>query len=424
MNTNFFLLQLKSRIIAVATICLLTPIASFSQASISKNEISDFEKMPEVKWKYHTNKPLLSSPVINGDIVYIGGLDSTLYAIDVNSGNVKWKFSTLGEIRSNVLVNNNQLYLVGGDGTVYSIDKNSGKLSWKLTFNNTALFLGERKYDIADYYNSSPVLYNNIIYFGSGDNRLNAINADNGKLIWTFRTDDIIHATPAIADNKIFIGSFDGNMYALNNSNGNLLWKFKSVGHQFFPKGEMQGSPVVLNDAVFVGARDYNLYAIDINGGYCRWNEKFKKGWALANAAKDSVLYVGTSDDKFIAAIDPANGNEFWRTDLKFNIFGRCSFSKSMLYVGTLAGKVFGLDKKTGAIKWTFTTDGYNVNHDKYFKADDTFSDYFFKNIGSNVEYIEAQLKWGAVFSTPAISNNLIVVTSTDGTVYCLQQST
>jgi len=422
---SFYIRTTSQNIVAVALLCFLIPLSSFGQKAKSDSNYAspDFEKLPSVKWKFHTNGPLLSSPVINDEVVYIGGLDSSLYAIDINSGNVKWKFLTGGEIRSNVLINNNQVYLVGGDGTFYSIDKSSGKLIWKWTFNNTAMFLGERKYDIADYYNSSPALYKSTIYFGSGDGRVNAINADNGKLIWTFKTDDIVHTTPVVDNDKLFIGSFDGNVYALNSNTGNILWKFKSVGHEFFPKGEIQGSPVVSNGVVYIGSRDYNLYAIDVNGGYCRWNQKYPKGWALANSVRDSVLYVGTSEDKFIAAVDAASGNEIWRTNVKFNIFGPCNFSKSMLYVGTLIGKVFGIDKKTGAIRWTFATDGYNTNHNKYFKADDTFRDDLYKVIRNNVEYINAQLKWGAVFSTPAIANNIMVITSTDGTVYCLQST-
>jgi outer membrane protein assembly factor BamB len=94
-----------------------------------------------------------------------------------------------------------------------------------------------------------------------------------------------------------------------------------------------------------------------------------------------------------------------------------------MLYVGNLMGKVFGIDLKTGAIRWTFTTDGYKLNHDKYFKANDEFRDDIYTVIKNNIDYINVQLKWGAVFSSPAISNNALIITSTDGTVYCLERS-
>ncbi|MBC7873656.1 MAG: PQQ-binding-like beta-propeller repeat protein [Ferruginibacter sp.] len=389
-----------------------------------KNDpLPDFKNVPVLQWKFQSSQPFLSSPVINENTVYVGGLDSILYAFDLATGMVNWKFRTGGEIRSNVLVDKNQIFLVGGDGTFYSIGKNSGKLNWKWVFNKTAVFLGERKYDLADYFNSSPVLDKEVIYFGSGDGRINAISASNGALLWSYTSGDIIHATPALYNGRVFVASFDGNVYALDSRSGNLLWKFKSVGHEYFPKGEMQGSPVILNGVVYAGSRDYNVYAINAAGGYCNWNQKFPKGWALANSIGDSILYVGTSDDKYIAATDPASGKELWRTDVKFNIMSPCVFSGSMLYVGTLMGKVFGIDRATGAIRWTFTTDGYQINHDKYFKADDSFRDDIYTLIRNNTEYINVQLKWGAVFSSPAISNNALVITGTDGKVYCLVRS-
>ncbi|MEP7107181.1 MAG: PQQ-binding-like beta-propeller repeat protein [Ferruginibacter sp.] len=407
-------------------VIILIPLATHSENAIdggndnNNDPLPDFKNIPSVRWKFHSDQPFLSTPVISENTVYVGGLDSVLYAMDIQTGKVTWKFPTGGEIRSTVLVDKNQVFLVGGDGTFYSIDKGTGKLSWKRVFNKTAMFLGERKYDLADYFNSSPVLYNDIIYFGSGDGRINAIRAENGDLLWTFQSDDIIHGTPAVYKEKVYAGSFDGNVYALNSKTGSIVWKFKSVGHEFFPKGEMQGSPVVFNGLVYIGSRDYNLYAINADGGYCNWNQKFPKGWALANSSQDSILYVGTSEDKFIAAMDAISGKELWRTDVKFNIFSPCVFSGSMLYVGTLMGRVFGIDRATGAIRWTFTTDGYKFYHDKYFKADDGFRDDIYTLIKNNTDYINIQLKWGAVFSSPAISNDALVISSTDGTVYCL----
>jgi outer membrane protein assembly factor BamB len=323
--------------------------------NIAGDPLPDFLELPIVKWKFETRKPFLASPVISGDKVYVGGLDSTLYAIDLNSGKASWKFTTTNEIRSNVLVDGNRVFLVGGDGSLYCMDSESGKLKWKTVFNKTAVFLGERRYDLADYFNSSPVLYNGAIYFGSGDGRICSVNAADGKILWTFSSNDIIHASPVVYENKVFAGSYDGYLYALEATTGRLAWKFKSVGQEFFPKGEMQGSPVAFNGLVYVGSRDYNLYAIDADGGYCHWNQKFPKGWALANCIRDSILYVATSEDKFIAAMNPSDGKELWRTDLKFNVFSPCVFSGSMLYVGNLMGKLFGIDRKTGTIRWTFT---------------------------------------------------------------------
>jgi len=383
----------------------------------------DFEKMPAVHWRFKIKAPIFSSPVIQDGVVYFGGLDSTLYALELSSGNVKWKLKTNGEIRSTVSIQGNKVYLLGGNGVLSCIDKNSGKPEWRSVFDNTALFLAERKYDFADYYHSSPLIHNNVIYFGSGNGRINAVKTENGEVIWTFKAGDIIHNTPVILQDRIFFGCFDGNVYALNIHTGNLIWKFKSLGQQYFPNGEMQGPPAVGHGSVFIGSRDYNLYALNVHGGYANWNRKFAGGWALSATVNDTVLYVGTSDDRILLALDARHGQELWSTNVKFNIFGGCVFTPGMVYVGSIWGKLFGIDKQAGTIRWAFATDGYTSNRTKYFKPDDTFRDDIGSILRAPVDWIGAEYKMGGIFSTPAISESFLILTSTEGVVYCLKRS-
>jgi eukaryotic-like serine/threonine-protein kinase len=383
----------------------------------------DFEKMPTVQWRFKIKTPIFSSPVIDDQTVYFGALDSTLYALDLRTGKEKWKLKTNGEILSTVIIQNNNVYLLGGNGVLSCIDKNTGKPVWRSVFDNTALFMAERKYDFADYYHSSPVIYNDVIYFGSGNGYVKAVKASNGEQLWAFKTGDIVHNTPVIYNDKLYIGSFDGNLYALNLQTVNVVWKFKSVGQKYFPIGEMQGSPAAGQGSIFIGSRDFNLYALDANGGYANWNRKFMNGWALSTTVKDTVLYVGTSDDRVLVAMNAHHGRELWKANVKFNIFGNCTFSPSMVYVGTIWGKLFGIDRKTGTIQWAFATDGFALNHNKYFKDDDTFRDDIGNILKAPVDWIAAEYKMGGIFSTPAIANDLMVITTTEGTVYGLKRN-
>lgn len=392
-------------------------LKGFSQKS---QVLTDFEKMPTVQWRFKTKSPIFSSPVISDGIVYFGGLDSTLYALELSSGIEKWKIKTNGEIRSTVAIQGTRLYLLGGNGVLSCIDKNTGKPEWRSVFDNTALFLAERRYDFADYYHSSPLIHNDVIYFGSGSGRVQAINAQTGAVIWSYKAGDIVHNTPVTQGENIYFGCFDGYVYALDVRTGILKWKFKSIGHQYFPNGEMQGSPVAGFGCVFIGSRDYNFYALNASAGYANWNRKFSAGWALSATLNDTVLYIGTSDDRILLALDGRDGHELWRTDAKFNIFGGCAFSPRMVYVGTIWGKLFGIDKKTGKIQWAFTTDGYFSNHLNYFKTDDTFRDDIGSELRAPVDWIAAEYKMGGIFSTPAVSNNQLVITTTEGIVYCL----
>lgn len=73
---------------------------------------------------------------------------------------------------------------------------------------------------------SSPVVANGVVYVGSEDKTVYALNAGTGALIWKYTTGGIIHSSPTVANGVVYIGSFDNNVYALNAATGTLLWMF------------------------------------------------------------------------------------------------------------------------------------------------------------------------------------------------------
>ena len=71
---------------------------------------------------------------------------------------------------------------------------------------------------------------------------------------------------------------------------------------------------------------------------------------------------------------------------------------------------------------WTVAMDGYQKNHLKYFKPDDTFRDDIFEIVKSDEAFIDVEYDLGAIYSTPVITGDLLIVTSTDGNVYCFRR--
>src|SRR6187399_2417770 len=87
----------------------------------------DFTAQPALAWKFSARQPFFASPVIDGDRVYVGNNDSTLYCLDIRSGKLVWKFVTHGPVRSGVCIDHSRLFLIGGDSGVYCLDKASGQ---------------------------------------------------------------------------------------------------------------------------------------------------------------------------------------------------------------------------------------------------------------------------------------------------------
>ncbi len=90
-----------------------------------------------------------------------------------------------------------------------------------------------------------------------------------GKLNWRFKTEGRIFSSPAVMDGIVYIGSEDSNLYAVNAETGALIWKFKTGG-------QVSSSPAVYKQTVYFTSYDGHCYAVDVITGKEKWN--FKTG--------------------------------------------------------------------------------------------------------------------------------------------------
>ncbi len=63
-----------------------------------------------------------------------------------------------------------------------------------------------------------------------------------------------------MANGVVYVGSNDDNVYALNAGTGALLWKYTTRGQIDF------SSPSVANGVVYVASLDGNVYAFHLPG--------------------------------------------------------------------------------------------------------------------------------------------------------------
>ena len=70
---------------------------------------------------------------------------------------------------------------------------------------------------------------NGVVYVGSYDQNVYALNANTGALLWKYKTANFIESSPAVANGVVYIASNDpdDNLYALDANTGTLLWKHK-----------------------------------------------------------------------------------------------------------------------------------------------------------------------------------------------------
>lgn len=88
---------------------------------------------------------------------------------------------------------------------------------------------------------SSPTVSGGIVYVGSNDGKLYALNATPGAKKWSYTTGGQVSSSPAFANGTVYVGSYDGYVYALKAGTGALVWKYLTSG------GDISSSPALAN---------------------------------------------------------------------------------------------------------------------------------------------------------------------------------
>jgi len=189
-----------------------------------------------VKWKFPTGDGIVSSPVHKDGVIYCGGDDGNIYAVDAADGRQRWKRKTDGPVPATPAIDGDTLYVGSYDGKFYALDARTGALRWKFATEGERRFEAKGLHgmlpknqtiaDAFDVFLSSPVVAAGLVYFGSGDGNVYALDAQSGDMRWKFRTGDVVHASPAYADGVVFFGSWDSYFYAVDARTGQERWRF------------------------------------------------------------------------------------------------------------------------------------------------------------------------------------------------------
>jgi eukaryotic-like serine/threonine-protein kinase len=389
-----------------------------------------------VKWKFRTGAAIVSSPAISAGTVYFGSNDHNFYALDESSGRLRWKFATQGRVTSSPAVVAGRVYFGSYDGTFYALNAASGAVRWKFATGGERRFSARHLHgadpaaevmpDPFDFFLSSPTVTGGVVYFGSGDGNVYALDAGSGALRWKFHTGNVVHASPAVANNTVYVGSWDSYFYALDAASGKQRWRFKTgedpkINNQV----GIQSSAVVADGVVYFGCRDSNLYALDAASGARLWSYPTKGSWVISSpSVRDGVVYFATSDTALVRAADAKTGAPVFSLSFnKWPFFSSPALAGNLLYIGSHAGKVIAIDLKGRRVAWAFQTDGAHKNAAALTKADGSpnyegaFSDFFYDDM---IVGVDRMMSVGAVLSSPVPDGDTVYFGSWDGQLYAI----
>jgi outer membrane protein assembly factor BamB len=295
-------------------------------------------------------------PMFRHDQAHTG---ATTEIMTTASLTLRWNYTTGYWVHSSPAVSGGIVYVGSLDGNVYALNASTGAFKWS--------------YTTGDYVYSSPAVSGGRVYVGSADNMVYALNASTGAKIWNYTTGGMVSSSPAVSGGRVYVGSDDSKVYALNASTGAFKWSYTTGD-------SVESSPAVSGGIVYVGSRDNMVYGLNASTGAKIWNYTTGNGVWSSPAVSGGIVYVG-SDDHNVYALNASTGAFKWSYTTGDYVYSSPAVSGGIVYVGSLDGNVYALNASTGAFKWSYTT-------------------------GDQVQ------------SSPAVSGGFVYVGSYDGKVY------
>ncbi|PYL46865.1 MAG: pyrrolo-quinoline quinone, partial [Verrucomicrobia bacterium] len=101
-------------------------------------------------WKFPTGDRVISSAVFKDNVIYFGGDDGNVYAVDAATGHQIWKRATNGPVPATPAIADGTVYVGSYDGKFYAFNAQTGALKWKFATD------GERRFEAKGLHGMQP----------------------------------------------------------------------------------------------------------------------------------------------------------------------------------------------------------------------------------------------------------------------------
>ncbi len=332
--------------------------------------LSPFKHRPPYRqrWMLRTGWFIEFPPTIGYGKVFVSQLRGVFYAVDAKTGEWRWrrKFpycSAASPALARGLVIETFVPTPctkgprGVAGLVIAMRESDGRTVWSVPIPSE----------------SSPLVAGGLVYFGSWDRKLYALDVETGKRVWSTETAGEINSSPAYADGVVYIGDNSGTLTALDARSGAIRWTARSFSTFARGREYFYATPTVAYGRVFAANTDGTVYAFGAKTGNLLWARRLGTYVYTAPAVWNQRLYAGTYDGKFYA-LDVATGDTRWVTEMPAAVHGAPTVMGGLVYLSTCgfcgqkgvrAAKkgpngTYALDARTGELVWRFPDGQYS----------------------------------------------------------------
>lgn len=203
-----------------------------------------------------------------------------------------WTFpTTKGGFELTAAIVAGVVYIGSTDGNLYALDLATGKKRWQFSTP-----LG---------FTASAAVREGRVYIGDSDGTFYCIDAATGRKLWEYQTDGEIDSSANFHGGHVLFGSQDTFLYCMDAVSGKLVWKYQNPD-------QIRCFPSVAGDRCFVAGCNGSLHVIDLNSGAAAGEVTIDSPTGSSPAVMGDTAFVGTEGHDFFA-IDLRRRKVLWR---------------------------------------------------------------------------------------------------------------
>ena len=316
---------------------------------------------------------------------------------------VRWSYEAAGAITSTAAIAGGVVYVGSEEQTLYALDLAAGGLKWR--------------YEATDAIESSPTVIDGIVVFGDDAGVLHACDAQTGAARWTFKTDGQIISSVNCCDGRLVFGSYDGRLYCLQAADGALLWKYEL-------EDRAHATPAIAGPHVLIAGCDAHLHVVKLADGTLVRKVPLDSVTGCSPAVRGQRVFLGTYGER-VLGVDWQAGRVLWRfedSERSFPYLSSAAVTENLVIVGGRDKRLHALDQQTGQQRWQFVTKG-RVDSSPVVVGERVFVGSADGNLYA-VKLADGKALWrfeagGGIYASPAVADGCLVIGTEDGVIYC-----
>jgi outer membrane protein assembly factor BamB len=280
-----------------------------------------------------SNKNLIEFPAVTSDgFGYIASARGTVRAFSMRYGTIAWRTETHATMAAALAVWGNKLVAHDMAGHVRVLGRSSGRVLWV-------------KY-IGSPIESSPVVRDDVDYFGAWNGRVYALDLRTGRLRWTYSSGAKITASVSLMGNTAFLGNYGGSVLALSTRTGRLRWRGGV-------NGRVYGTAPVSGGRLFVPSSDGDSVTAFSTTGTRLWS--FGTGsYVYSSPAAWGGRVIFGSYNGVLYCVSARSGRLLWTVPVGGAISGAPVIVDGVVYAASFGNRTVGVNVGTGRVIFRF----------------------------------------------------------------------